>query len=42
MLSKVNVVIIFKGPLVGKLYDEQVDYNCKGAINSGKMKGGRQ
>ena len=39
MFNKVNVVTIFKGSWVGKVYDEHVDYNCNGAINSGKMKG---
>ena len=39
MFNNVNVVTIFKGSWVGKVYDEHVDYNCNGAINSEKLRG---
>jgi len=39
MLNKVNVATMRKGPGVGKMYDWQVGYNCKVAINSGKIRG---
>jgi len=39
MLNKVNIETMHKGPGVGKVYDWQVGYNCKVAINSGKMRG---
>jgi len=32
-------IAIHKGPGVGKVYDWKVGYNCKGAINSGKIRG---
>jgi len=39
MLNKVNITTMHKGPGVDKVYDWQVGYNCKVAINSVKIRG---